>query len=623
MARHRNVRGYNYDEDFEDDDLYGQSVEDDYCISPSTAAQFIYSRRDRPVEEYDYEELKDSPNSLLNHQLSEIDQARLHSCLDHMREVLGDALSDEVMIEAVLKNKFDVQKALSVVLEQDNVQSLKGKSERAAPAGKTVKGVLFSSFDVSDDSVQSSDPQSNDHLYCSGKSFDFCSLVAKCGSHNSTLVPSHCLHHRKKKLDRPKSEKKLESCKSTKELSLADLIHDLPRDSCSSQPSVGLPPPDSLGSLLSKTQNAEFLSPPAFEGVSKDDLAFKGIPDLKSLMRENTASNDSLFIKNSSLPDFQNIPVQSTLGNLSSFLHLPSSLENTSLDNLNPSINTEVGNISLVEQSARNNILRSDRFPLSQCEHPSLTELLQEHKGSSPGQHTASADMCIQSSASLGSVPLSQLSTRCQSSNGISELTGSLSSLAFCKTSPTRDLENLSLSDLIGEMIDLDHSKIEKDSFESSLSEMRNPGIDSNIDLSVLIRTPAFDPQPIVNSSVAPTPGTKVLCSKLGNNANSTKDSKKNKKGSLSRKPPLSVSWTKALEARPSAFASTLCLRYPLKSCKRRTLDLYKTFLYSRQVQDVKDKEISPLVTITPFDFKSASPDDIVKANQKKAFARE
>uniref|UniRef100_A0A8C5LFH7 HBS1-like protein N-terminal domain-containing protein n=1 Tax=Jaculus jaculus TaxID=51337 RepID=A0A8C5LFH7_JACJA len=514
MARHRDARGYNYDEDFEDDDLYGQSVEDDYCISLSTAAQFIYSGRDRPVEEYDYEELKDSSNSLLNHQLSEIDQARLHSCLDHMKEVLGDAMSDEVMIEAILKNKFDVQ-------------SLKGKR------------VLFSSFDVSDDSVQSSDPQSNDHLYCSGKPFDFSSLVAKCGSHNSTLVPSHCLHHRKKKLDRPKSEKKLEPCKSTKELSLADLIHDLPRDSCSSQPSVGLPPPDSLGSLLSKTRNAEFLSPPAFEGVSKDDLAFKGIPDLKSLMRENTASNDSLFIKNSSLPDFQSIPVQSTLGNLSRFLHLP------------------IGNISLVEQSARNNILISDRFPLSQCEHPSLTELLQEHKGNSPGQHTASADMCIQSSASLRSVPLSQLATRCQSSNGISELTGSLSSLAFCKTSPTRDLENLSLSDLIGEMIDLDHSKIEKDSFESSLSEMRNPGIDSNIDLSVLIRTPAFDPQPIVNSSVAPTPGTKVLSSKLGNNANSTKDSKKNKKGSLNRKPPLSVSWTKALEARPSAFAST------------------------------------------------------------------
>ncbi|XP_038962837.1 HBS1-like protein isoform X4 [Rattus norvegicus] len=76
MARHRNVRGYNYDEDFEDDDLYGQSVEDDYCISPSTAAQFIYSRRDNPEEEYGYEDLKESSNSLLNHQLSEIDQGK-------------------------------------------------------------------------------------------------------------------------------------------------------------------------------------------------------------------------------------------------------------------------------------------------------------------------------------------------------------------------------------------------------------------------------------------------------------------------------------------------------------------------------------------------------------------
>ncbi|XP_008820311.1 HBS1-like protein isoform X3 [Nannospalax galili] len=617
MARHRNVRGYNYDEDFEDDDFYGQSVEDDYCISPSTAAQFIYSRRDNATED-DYEDLKESSNSPLNHQLSEIDQARLYSCLDHMREVLGDAMPDEILIEAILKNKFDVQKALSAVLEQGNVQNVQGRSERAVSAGKAAKGVLFSSFEVSADNVQSSYSQSENHLNCSSKSFDFSSSIAKYGSHNSSVVPSQYLLHRKKKLDRPKSEKELESCKLTKELSLADLIHSMPRDSCASQPSAGLPATDSLGSLCSKSLDADVLRPPASGCASKDDVAFKGIPDLKFLMRESVKSNDSLVIHSSSLSDFQNIPVQNCLDSLNNPLQLPRSLE----DNLNP-INTEVGNTSLGGQSAKNNILKPNSLSFSQCGSLSLAELFQKHREDSPSQSFALSDLCNQSSASVGSFPLSQLANCCQSSSGISELTGSLSSLAFCKASPTRDLENLSLSDLIAGTIELDNSQIKKDSFELTLSEMRNPGIDSNIDLSVLIKTPNFVPKPVVDPSVAPTPETKISCSKLGKNSSSAKDSKKNKKDSLTKKLPFSLAWTKALAARPSAFASTLCLRYPLKSCKRRTLDLYKTFLYSRQVQDISDKELSPLVAITPFDFKSASPDDIVKAHQKKAFTRE
>ncbi|XP_077669196.1 HBS1-like protein isoform X3 [Eretmochelys imbricata] len=102
MARHRNVRGYNYDEDFEDDDLYGQSVEDDCCISPSTA--------------------------------------RLYSCLDQMREVLGEAVPEQVMVEAVLNCKFDVQKALDLVLAQDSKQNVKTKNEEAVTTGKTTKG---------------------------------------------------------------------------------------------------------------------------------------------------------------------------------------------------------------------------------------------------------------------------------------------------------------------------------------------------------------------------------------------------------------------------------------------------------------------------------------------------
>nr|XP_051710269.1 HBS1-like protein isoform X2 [Oryctolagus cuniculus] len=635
MARHRNVRGYNYDEDFEDDDYYGQSVEDDYCISPSTAAQFIYSRRDKPsvvepVEEYDSEELKQSSNSLSNHQLSGIDQARLYSCLDHMREVLGDAVPDEILIEAILKNKFDVQKALAVVLEQDNLPNLKDKRERVVTTGKTAKGVLFSSSEVSADNGQNSYSQSGNHLNCSSKPFDFPSSVAKCGLyHKPSVVPSHYLPHRKKKLDRPQSEKKLESCKLTRELSVADLIHDIPTDSYKSPPSVRLSSTDSLENLLSKNPDTDLLRHHVSECVSKDDSAFKGVPDLQSLMIKSTPPDNSVLIQNNLLPDLQNIPVQSNLVSLNNHLHLTSSLENMTLDNLNASKETEVASVSLVGPGDKNHILKEDNSRLPQRESPSLAELFQENKGNNPSHCFTLSDLCNQQSSSsftdlsLGSFPLSQLANRCQSSTGISELTGSLSSLAFHKASPTRDLENLSLSDLIAETIAVDNSQIKKDSLELNSSEMKSPGIDSNIDLSVLIKTSDVVPKPIVDELVAPTAGAKVLSSKLGKTSSSVKDNKKNRKGSLTRKIPFSLSWTKALAARPSAFASTLCLRYPLKGRKQRTLDLYKTFLYSRQVQDVKDKEMSPLVAITPFDFKSASPDDIVKANQKKAFTRE
>uniref|UniRef100_A0A8C2BAJ2 HBS1-like protein n=1 Tax=Cyprinus carpio TaxID=7962 RepID=A0A8C2BAJ2_CYPCA len=116
MSRHRNVRGYNYDEDFEDDDMYGQSVEDDYCISP-----FIYSRQDsRNVNIFCWECFLSVVLIVL---FVCVWTGRLYSCLDQMRAVLGDSIPDSTLTQAALKYDCDPQRALDFILTEENTNT--------------------------------------------------------------------------------------------------------------------------------------------------------------------------------------------------------------------------------------------------------------------------------------------------------------------------------------------------------------------------------------------------------------------------------------------------------------------------------------------------------------------
>ncbi|XP_067012360.2 protein HBS1 [Anabrus simplex] len=130
MSRHRNVRSMNYKDEYDGyDDVYGHSVEDDYCISPSDdAAEFLYDRSRQPqmsaffTEEDNIEE-EDESAEVGQHEagskppvLNDLDECKLRSCLDEIRNVIGESLPENILVEIIIKSDFQVDKALDTAL---------------------------------------------------------------------------------------------------------------------------------------------------------------------------------------------------------------------------------------------------------------------------------------------------------------------------------------------------------------------------------------------------------------------------------------------------------------------------------------------------------------------------
>jgi elongation factor 1 alpha-like protein len=168
-----------------DDDIYGHSYDDhDYCTSPGTAALYLYDRNkaqaafafgspgvgvNQRIEEEE-EDIEDdassqsdmnqssSQSSLIRQNLSALDNAKLNSCLEMMRSVLGENFAEATMMNAIVESNFDGERAIDRLLnqcgsaEQPKPQRLhRGRKCRAATADQsTINGKMPPAGNVPD-----------------------------------------------------------------------------------------------------------------------------------------------------------------------------------------------------------------------------------------------------------------------------------------------------------------------------------------------------------------------------------------------------------------------------------------------------------------------------------------
>ncbi|XP_043932221.1 HBS1-like protein isoform X2 [Protopterus annectens] len=623
MSRHRNVRSYNYDE----------------------AAQFIYSRQARPSafgepleeEDYEYEEEEEQQPVVPSTQKPRVgadDQARLYSCLEQMREVLGDSVSEQEMTEAVLKCNFSAQEALDMVFSQNNTaRGSRAKNQTALSSGKSTKGALLYSVELvannNTESVLAGDTADSvvSSSSCLSSQTEKLESHSRFAAENSSMT-SMCTTN---EIVLYEDQKMTDSCL---EVSLTDLISRPPLsqacDSFGEQTVNMLPAASNLAQLVSESGGSSFesfLSDTPTESLSEkhscsEDVATcctSSTSDHLSLSAcQQTNSNCSAF-KPLGLSEFKSIL---TSGNFSKSVPSVwcSDLEDNSI--LNSSSHTvqpeAVSLAELIQENKEDCLCQQDS---SQPEAVSLAELVQESKDchcQQHGHHFQNPEFLTLGGATvdLGSLSLSELTSTQQVQ--VEQQLGSLSSLVSLETFAVSKLENLSLSDLIAGSVEVGHeSEVNKDPIlhEDKLPLETVEDVKSN-DL-MRSHEPLADLANLLSHSVNDDAASQ------SNNQWSPKEYKAGNKVCISKKRTRTVSWTKSLTAKPSSFALTLCFQYPRERAKKHFFTIYKAFRYSRQVPEVKKEEKSPFFKIAAFDFNTPSPDDIVQVRQKKAFIRD
>ncbi|XP_014615381.1 PREDICTED: HBS1-like protein isoform X1 [Polistes canadensis] len=138
MSRHRDVRCMNYSDEYDGyDDVYGHSVEDDYCVSPS-AEQFLFDRSKQQniasfIMEPDIVEDSEDDNSVSSHEakklnLSELEKVKLLSCMEAIRNIIGDSLDESKLEEEIIRSGFNTKVALDKLLSTAPQQNIAEES---------------------------------------------------------------------------------------------------------------------------------------------------------------------------------------------------------------------------------------------------------------------------------------------------------------------------------------------------------------------------------------------------------------------------------------------------------------------------------------------------------------
>lgn len=144
MARHRDIRNMDFRDgmyyfhksicyikllylDYDGyDDVYGHSVDDDYCISPSNR-QYLYNRESSTrSSESDIKEEDE-----IEAQLSDLERARLESCIDQIKSTIETlSLSRNQLVNIIISHNFNIEKCINAILvESSGKPDIKEKGE--------------------------------------------------------------------------------------------------------------------------------------------------------------------------------------------------------------------------------------------------------------------------------------------------------------------------------------------------------------------------------------------------------------------------------------------------------------------------------------------------------------